>query len=247
MYCKYCGKKINDNSNFCKFCGIKLGDNKKNVQIDNKDLMTWPTSQKDAKKIVIGRMKNAINLVIQSKLKKAQNDYVYFNFIPLKYRNSINLIAKWMEKIAEAIFWLLVMNFIWNQVSLDEGYKAIVYIIRFISYVAIPFLAGCIITEVCRLFLIKERNLKLGITKQAYLALTIISIALVFFASLGASNPSDDTKLILIGTLFCDSLSDSLSIVLRGYRVQIVLLINSFICYCFRCYFLIDDEEIEKS
>lgn len=52
MYCKYCGKKINDNSNFCKFCGIKLGDNKKIVQIDNKDLMTWPTSQKDAKKML---------------------------------------------------------------------------------------------------------------------------------------------------------------------------------------------------
>ena len=29
MYCKYCGKQIDDNSQFCKFCGKKLVETKK--------------------------------------------------------------------------------------------------------------------------------------------------------------------------------------------------------------------------
>lgn len=29
MYCKHCGKQIEDNSQFCKFCGKKLVDTKK--------------------------------------------------------------------------------------------------------------------------------------------------------------------------------------------------------------------------
>lgn len=26
MYCKYCGKKVKDDSNFCKFCGEEIGE-----------------------------------------------------------------------------------------------------------------------------------------------------------------------------------------------------------------------------
>lgn len=37
MYCKYCGKEIDDNSNFCRFCGKETVETKKEVTVTEED------------------------------------------------------------------------------------------------------------------------------------------------------------------------------------------------------------------
>ena len=51
MYCKYCGKEIDDNSKFCQYCGKSLGSNTINYY---ESIKTIISSNKKTVKIVIG-------------------------------------------------------------------------------------------------------------------------------------------------------------------------------------------------
>ena len=39
MYCKHCGKEIDNNSSFCQYCGKKVGENEGTVVLDYKKLL----------------------------------------------------------------------------------------------------------------------------------------------------------------------------------------------------------------
>lgn len=71
MYCKFCGKLINDNSQFCMYCGKKLSSNikdnssKQEVSIRNAPSDTMPNNEPQTKKDSFwGRMIVCLILVL---------------------------------------------------------------------------------------------------------------------------------------------------------------------------------------
>lgn len=248
MYCKYCGKLIEDNSKFCKYCGKKLD----NALLSEQKLNTDDSLHEKSNLITneyVNDSSDAGNTESKKQLRDKINKnspHAFFNFIPLKYRNKVDEVATWIGKVVEFIVGLILLDFIYQQVELDEGYKLIVYVVRFIQYAAIPYFWSCLISELVKFIRLRDADIKTGNEKKTIVGLSIVAGVLYLYACYYFATPSDGVLLGLTKAMFYDSFLEAFIEVLFAYKTAMVLLITAMVLNAYRDKKLIEKEDTKE-
>lgn len=248
MYCKYCGKLVENNSKFCKYCGKKLDNallSEQRLNIDDRiheksDLITNE---------YVNDSSEAENTEFKKQLIDEINKnspHAFFNFIPLKYRNKVDEIATWIDKVVEFIVGLILLDFIYQQVQLDEGYKLIVYVVRFIQYAAIPDFWAWLISELVKFIRLRDADIKPGNEKKTIVGLSIVAGVLYLYACYYFATPSDGILLGLTKAMFYDSFLEAFIEVLFAYKTAMVLLMIAMVLNAYRDKKLIEKEDTKE-
>lgn len=124
MYCKYCGKQIEEDSVFCKFCGQHLDDNKdteKEVHVENSN-----TVEIQSEDIELNEIKPELENNILDNQAKTEND-------KSENREGLNLLDRYIN-ITEIINFLTVIittlttSILINNFD-DSGFLVIVFLL----------------------------------------------------------------------------------------------------------------------
>lgn len=148
---------------FCKNCGSKI----------NEDAKFCKNCGYEIKK---GQKQNAC--------EKIEDKEKYLYFKKVKNRETIKKILNYVEKAYVVILFLLTVTFIYEEYNAQEGYKLVLYIIRYLTNFSPLILFGGYVEVFKDLFGYKESDLnnKKQYTREIIFGLNLLSLALITFA-----------------------------------------------------------------
>lgn len=172
MFCGKCGKKLKENAKYCPRCGEKI------------------------------REENNVNIIQESasenNVHQDENKYLFLNSLSQKRRDQLIYINAIEERIYQIIFGLLTVYFIYRQIELQENYKLIIYVIRYIQYI-IPYLfIYSVFEEIVMLLTVKNNEINKNKSKIIIFIFEGLCLFILFLISERISNPDNMIGLVKV-------------------------------------------------
>lgn len=183
MYCKKCGAKLSEGQKFCKQCGSRTAFNE-----------AAPTEKMQETGPVKTQLEE-INADAGETSQEAKGDETEYVFLKnCVHREIFKTIITWALRTLCVIIGGMFIFFVYRQFSLDEGYKAAVYVLRgcvFFAPMSIPFGAAVYLKNI---FEYKVGDLKENAKPNLLLLANILGFVFWTAAALPFLNASDIDK-----------------------------------------------------
>ncbi|WP_027295738.1 zinc ribbon domain-containing protein [Robinsoniella sp. KNHs210] len=211
MYCNNCGSKIEEEWTSCPYCGENL--------IGKQEVR--PMAQ-------------------QQKVNDKKDEYV---FLPSFYGSGREKL-KFALHIITIIFGIwaggMIISYIYSEIKADEGYKILLYMIRFL-YACGPYLIlGFIADELELLVKLQKNRIVNNYSCKVILLVECAYIIMVVLGGIFFLTPSLAEELALFAAVANDSIADVL-ITLKGPLV--LLIIGGVVKYFFDERMLVNEKE----
>ncbi len=165
MFCRKCGKELKENAKYCPRCGKK-------IRLKNNDDIFQES-------------------VPKNNIHQNENKYLFLNTMSHKSRGKLLYINDIKERIYQIIFGLLTVYFIYRQIELQENYKLIIYVIRYIQYI-IPYLFIYYVFEETVMLLTLENNeTNKSKSKLMIVICEVLYLLILFIITIRISNPDN--------------------------------------------------------
>ena len=165
MFCRKCGNELKENTKYCPHCGEK-------IELKNND-NTFKES------------------VSENNILQDENKYLFLNTMSHKNRDKILYINRIKERIYQIIFGILTAYFVYRQIELQENYKFIIYVIRYIQYI-IPYLfIYSVFEEIVMLLTVTHNEINKNKSKTMIFIFEGLCLFILFLISERISNPDN--------------------------------------------------------
>lgn len=214
MYCRNCGKELNDNAKFCSNCGTSLLIEEKDEKKDTCNRMNETIHENKEKP------KQSIEESINDQDVENNNihigsEYLIYEKFKDPSREKILTIGNFIiEKVIGVILVIMIFAFIAEQYDLNEGYPFMVYFIRFLIEFSFPIMWINNVGMIIELFSYRKNQLKKKGNKETVITLFIVMIILWMVACYPFISPSDGMMFRWFGVVTLGNISDFISSVL---------------------------------
>lgn len=193
MYCNNCGSKLEQEWTSCPFCGENL----------------------------IGKQE-VRPMVQQQKVNEKKDEYVFLTGFYGSGREKLKFALRIITIIVEIWVVGMIISYIYREIKADEGYKILLYIIRFL-YACGPYLIMKFIVEELE-FLVKLQKNRIvdNYSCKVILLMECVYIIIVILAGFLFLNSSLAEEFTLIVAVANDSIADTL-MTLKGPVILLVV------------------------
>lgn len=177
MYCTKCGKALKNNARFCTSCGQAVDG-------------YYEENDGNASKVGDSKFKEIMKQKFQQRDVFNDNDsFVFFNDLNNRKRKLI--VVNYIHKALIILSGIIMLGFIYEQVKANEGYKFVVYVIRFFVALSPWLMLTEIFEGIKTVFKCRTSDLSEGCNTKLLLAAIIVQYAFAVISLIPLINPSD--------------------------------------------------------